>query len=70
MQFLSEPSSKETGRFRSLSWRRVLYLSHNRNVHEPRALAIILAQAEDRLAAFAHPDPYISQLPSLIHFTC
>jgi len=31
----------------------------NRNVHDPRALAAILSEAEARLASFAHPDPYI-----------
>ncbi|TDL29863.1 NDUFB9, NADH-ubiquinone oxidoreductase [Rickenella mellea] len=31
----------------------------NRNVHDPRALAIILERAENDLAAMKHPDPYI-----------
>ncbi|BEI83992.1 hypothetical protein CcaverHIS002_0405960 [Cutaneotrichosporon cavernicola] len=30
----------------------------NRNISEPRALAIVLEQAEARLAKDAHPDPY------------
>ncbi|QRV72889.1 Complex 1 protein (LYR family) [Ceratobasidium sp. AG-Ba] len=31
----------------------------NRNVKDPRAIAQIMADAEARLAAKAHPDPYI-----------
>ncbi|EPQ59163.1 hypothetical protein GLOTRDRAFT_70341 [Gloeophyllum trabeum ATCC 11539] len=31
----------------------------NRDVHDPRALATILAKAEADLAAKQHPDPYI-----------
>ncbi|KDQ64420.1 hypothetical protein JAAARDRAFT_28050 [Jaapia argillacea MUCL 33604] len=31
----------------------------NRNVHDPRALALILQKAEEQLAAVQHPDPYI-----------
>ncbi|KAG9104202.1 hypothetical protein FRC06_004627 [Ceratobasidium sp. 370] len=31
----------------------------NRNVKDPRAIAQIMADAEARLAARAHPDPYI-----------
>ncbi|KLO14996.1 NDUFB9, NADH-ubiquinone oxidoreductase [Schizopora paradoxa] len=31
----------------------------NRNVHDPRALAVILEKAEAELAANRHPDPYI-----------
>ncbi|KAM6496106.1 hypothetical protein JOM56_008812 [Amanita muscaria] len=31
----------------------------NRDVHDPRALAKILAKAEADLAAKKHPDPYI-----------
>ncbi|KAF9006639.1 hypothetical protein BDQ17DRAFT_298493 [Cyathus striatus] len=31
----------------------------NRNVHDPRALAVILEKAEASLAARVHPDPYI-----------
>ncbi|KZT24586.1 NDUFB9, NADH-ubiquinone oxidoreductase [Neolentinus lepideus HHB14362 ss-1] len=31
----------------------------NRNVHDPRALASILAKAETELASKRHPDPYI-----------
>jgi NADH dehydrogenase (ubiquinone) 1 beta subcomplex subunit 9 len=34
----------------------------NRNVHDPRALAVILERAEAQLAAKRHPDPYISPL--------
>ncbi|KAK0491416.1 hypothetical protein IW261DRAFT_1413724 [Armillaria novae-zelandiae] len=34
----------------------------NRNVHDPRALAVILERAEAELAAKKHPDPYISPL--------
>ncbi|KAF9031788.1 hypothetical protein BDZ89DRAFT_984423 [Hymenopellis radicata] len=31
----------------------------NRNVHDPRALAVILERAEAKLAQDKHPDPYI-----------
>ncbi|KAH8118708.1 hypothetical protein DFH11DRAFT_1723566 [Phellopilus nigrolimitatus] len=31
----------------------------NRDVHDPRALAIILEKAEANLAEIKHPDPYI-----------
>ncbi|KIM91229.1 hypothetical protein PILCRDRAFT_811740 [Piloderma croceum F 1598] len=31
----------------------------NRNVHDPRSLAIILQKAEEELANKLHPDPYI-----------
>ncbi|KZP04572.1 NDUFB9, NADH-ubiquinone oxidoreductase [Athelia psychrophila] len=31
----------------------------NRNVHDPRSLAIILEKAEASLASKLHPDPYI-----------
>ncbi|ORX37932.1 hypothetical protein BD324DRAFT_623868 [Kockovaella imperatae] len=31
----------------------------NRNITDPRALAIVLEQAEQRLADLAHPSPYI-----------
>ncbi|KAF8897779.1 NADH-ubiquinone oxidoreductase complex I subunit [Infundibulicybe gibba] len=31
----------------------------NRNVHDPRALALILEKAEADLAHKKHPDPYI-----------
>ncbi|KAH8985430.1 hypothetical protein EDB86DRAFT_2810223 [Lactarius hatsudake] len=31
----------------------------NRNVHDPRALAVILEKAEEELARKRHPDPYI-----------
>ncbi|TFK43796.1 hypothetical protein BDQ12DRAFT_675560 [Crucibulum laeve] len=34
----------------------------NRNVHDPRALAIILEKAEAELARRRHPDPYISPM--------
>ncbi|KAG9127394.1 hypothetical protein FRC07_014339 [Ceratobasidium sp. 392] len=34
----------------------------NRNVKDPRAIAQIMADAEARLAARAHPDPYIHAL--------
>ncbi|CAE6443283.1 unnamed protein product [Rhizoctonia solani] len=34
----------------------------NRNVKDPRAIAQILAEAEERLATKAHPDPYIHAL--------
>ena len=30
-----------------------------RNVHDPRALAVILEKAEEELARNRHPDPYI-----------
>ena len=30
----------------------------NRDVHDPRALAVILEKAEVELAAMKHPDPY------------
>ncbi|KAG6854355.1 hypothetical protein C0991_007860 [Blastosporella zonata] len=33
----------------------------NRNVHDPRALAVILEKAEADLAAKKHPDPYICE---------
>ncbi|KAG6832182.1 hypothetical protein H0H92_004914 [Tricholoma furcatifolium] len=33
----------------------------NRNVHDPRALAEILAKAEADLADKKHPDPYICE---------
>ena len=33
----------------------------NRNVHDPRALAALFEQAENELAAIAHPDPYIRE---------
>ncbi|KAJ6523381.1 hypothetical protein B0H10DRAFT_2106668 [Mycena sp. CBHHK59/15] len=32
---------------------------HNRNVKDPRELAMIFEQAEAKLAAWKHPDPYI-----------
>ncbi|KAH7102922.1 hypothetical protein BKA62DRAFT_636881, partial [Auriculariales sp. MPI-PUGE-AT-0066] len=36
----------------------------NRNLHDPRALSTILEQAEARLKANKHPDPYIpAQFP-------
>lgn len=31
----------------------------DRNVHDPRALAVILEKAEEELARKRHPDPYI-----------
>ncbi|KAG8757375.1 hypothetical protein FRC11_004589, partial [Ceratobasidium sp. 423] len=34
----------------------------NRNVKDPRAIAQIITEAEERLAARAHPDPYIHAL--------
>jgi len=34
----------------------------NRNVHDPRALAQILSEAEARLASHKHPDPTIQPL--------
>ncbi|KAF8238995.1 NDUFB9, NADH-ubiquinone oxidoreductase [Tricholoma matsutake] len=34
----------------------------NRNVHDPRELAVILERAEAELASKKHPDPYISPL--------
>ena len=33
--------------------------THGRNVHDPRALAVILEKAEEELARKRHPDPYI-----------
>ncbi|KNZ77233.1 NADH dehydrogenase [ubiquinone] 1 beta subcomplex subunit 9 [Termitomyces sp. J132] len=34
----------------------------NRNVHDPRALAVILEKAEADLADKKHPDPYIAPM--------
>lgn len=34
-------------------------VSTQRNVHDPRALAVILEKAEEELARKRHPDPYI-----------
>ncbi|KAJ7632091.1 hypothetical protein B0H17DRAFT_961827, partial [Mycena rosella] len=33
---------------------------HNRDVTDPRQLARVLEQAEAKLAAWKHPDPYIA----------
>lgn len=33
-------------------------LTHFRNISDPRALALVLEQAEERLAKDMHPDPY------------
>lgn len=38
----------------------VTTLIYFRNVRDPRALARILEEAEAKLAAKLHPDPYIS----------
>ena len=35
-----------------------------RNVHDPRALAVILEKAEEELARKRHPDPYTRTSPS------
>lgn len=40
----------------------MLTTKHGRNVHDPRALAIVLEKAEADLAAKKHPDPYIGEL--------
>ena len=37
-------------------------VTHCRNITDPRALAIVLEQAEQKLADIAHPAPYISEL--------
>ena len=45
----------------------LILLRAERNVHDPRALAVILEKAEEELARKRHPDPYIrasSQSPS------
>ncbi|KAI9633002.1 uncharacterized protein MKK02DRAFT_40382 [Dioszegia hungarica] len=34
----------------------------NRNISDPRALALVLEQAEERLAKDLHPDPYRSPM--------
>ena len=31
------------------------------NVHDPRALAVLLERAEEELARMKHPDPYIRE---------
>ena len=36
-----------------------LKIHSQRNVHDPRALAVILEKAEEELARKRHPDPYI-----------
>lgn len=36
--------------------------SHTRNITDPRALALVLEQAEAKLAKEAHPDPYRREL--------
>jgi NADH dehydrogenase (ubiquinone) 1 beta subcomplex subunit 9 len=36
-----------------------ILLGMERNVHDPRALAVILEKAEEELARKRHPDPYI-----------
>ena len=45
-----------------------------RNVHDPRALAVILQKAEEDLARNRHPDPYIrasfSQSPTSLSLRC
>jgi hypothetical protein len=41
----------------SNTWNPVL----RRNIHDPRALAVILEKAENYLAERKHPDPYIRQ---------
>lgn len=37
-------------------------LIYLRNISDPRALAIVLEQAEERLAKDLHPDPYRREL--------
>jgi hypothetical protein len=39
-------------------------LTARRNVHDPRALAVILEKAEEELARKRHPDPYIRAFPN------
>jgi hypothetical protein len=38
-----------------------------RNVHDPRALAVILTKAEEELASKLHPDPYTGVFQCVHH---
>ena len=48
-----------------MTWARLTRL---RNITDPRALALVLEQAEAKLAKEAHPDPYRRKLAILSTF--